>query len=119
MKRKVGIALIIGIIPLIWSASAFAGDGVAVNITNDSTDTIVVTVYDMTSGPNVVVISHMRINGFTTIPVQVMPDSSGRALVSWTATSTDSLTRRCGHEDLVALDDSASLTVRADSSCSV
>jgi hypothetical protein len=120
MHRKIGKALLFGVAPLLLvAATALGGEGVAVNITNDGTEDIVVTVYDMTLGPNAVVLAHARINGFTTVPVLAAPDATGRANLSWTAISADSNSRKCGHEDSVGLGDSSSLTVYADSNCGV
>ncbi len=119
MKHAISKTLLYGLAPpLLASATALGGEGVAVNITNDGTEDIVVTVYDMTIGPDAAVLSHARINGFTTVPVSVAPDASGRAILSWTAITTDSNGRKCGHEERVAVGDSSSLTVHADSSCS-
>jgi hypothetical protein len=120
MNRKLSKAILLSAVPLLLiSAAALGGEGVAVKITNDSTDDIVVTVYDMSVGPNAVVLSHTRINGFTTVPVSVAPDATGRANLSWTAVTTDTDGRKCGHEDGVELRNSSSLTVHADGSCSV
>lgn len=103
---------------LLLASTAFGGEGVDVTITNDSTEELVVTIYDESIGPNAVVLAHAHISGFTRVPVSVSPDASGHASLSWTATTTDSKFRRCGHQDGVQLGDSASLTVHADSSCS-
>jgi len=120
MHRKIGKALWFGMAPLLLvGATALSGEGVAVNITNDGTDDIVVTVYDTTVGPNAVVLAHARINGFTTIPVSLSPDAKGRANLSWTAITADSTDRKCGHEDNTGLGDSSSVTVHADLDCSV
>ena len=101
------------------AATALGGEGVAVNITNDGTEDILVTVYDMTIGPTAVVLAHARINGFTTVPVSVAPDANGLANLLWTAISADATARKCGHADSLGLSDSSSLTVHADSHCSV
>lgn len=104
--------------PLVLAATAaFGGDGVDVTVTNDSTDDLVVTIYDDSVGPNAVVLAHAHINGFTSIPVSVSPDATGHASVSWTATTTDPSFRKCGHQNGVHLADSAPLMVHADSSC--
>jgi hypothetical protein len=119
MHRKLGLALLFSVLPLLLLGStALGGDGVAVKITNDGTENIVVTVYDMTLGPNAVVLSHARINGFTTVPLSMVADQRGRANVSWTAVTAGSNARKCGHEDSVNLSNSSSVTVHADSSCS-
>jgi len=119
MKRKFGSALILGITTLLVGRGAIGGDGVDVNIINDGTDDIVVTVYDMTIGPNAVVLAHARINGFTTVPVSVAPDGAGHANLSWTAVTADSNGRKCGHAEDLGLRDASSLNVYADATCNV
>ena len=71
----------------------------------------------MTVGPNAIVLSHARVNGFTTIPLSFAPDAAGRANVSWTAVTADANGRKCGRADQVGLRNSESVTVRADSDC--
>jgi hypothetical protein len=120
MHRKIGKVLIFAVAPLLLiAATALGGEGVAVNITNDGTDDILVTVYDMTVGPNAVVLAHARLNGFTTVPISATPDANGLANLSWTAISADANARKCGHANSTGLSDSSSLTVHADSNCSV
>jgi hypothetical protein len=116
MYRRIGFAAIASASLLCVSAAA-AGDGVAVNITNDSTDDILVTVYDTTVGPNAVVLAHVRVNGFTTIPLTMAPDETGHANVAWTAVTVDANGRRCGHAESVGLADASAVTVHADSTC--
>jgi hypothetical protein len=104
--------------PLLFAGTAvWAGDGVDVTVTNDSTEDLVVTVYDESIGPNAVVLSRAHMNGFTSIPLTVATDASGHAKVSWTATTADANFKKCGHASDVALGDASSLTVHADSSC--
>jgi hypothetical protein len=118
MNRKLGLAVLASAIPLLLLGSvALGGEGIQVSIKNDGTDDILVTVYDTTVGPNAVVLSHARINGFTTIPLSVVPDATGRANLSWTAVTADANGRKCGHADHVGLRDAASVTVHADSTC--
>jgi len=109
MNRKFGLAVLASAIPiLLLGSAALGGEGIQVSIKNDGTDDILVTVYDMTLGPNAVVLSHARVNGFTTIPLSVAPDATGRANVSWTAVTADANGRKCGHADQLGLGDSAS-----------
>jgi len=117
MNRKLGLAVLAGAIPLLLLGSAAWGEGIQISIKNDGTDDILVTIYDMTVGPNAIVLSHARMNGFTTVPLSLAPDAAGRANVSWTAVTADTNGRKCGHADHVGLRDSASVTVHADSSC--
>jgi hypothetical protein len=111
------VTIILGSIPLFFAAMAMGGEGVQVKITNDGTEDIVVTVYDMNTRPQRVVVENARINGFASIPINVIGDSTGRATVSWTATSIDRNSPACGHDESVELGDSSSLRVHADSSC--
>jgi hypothetical protein len=118
MQRNTIKALIIGAVPLLLlGANAWGGDGVDVTITNDSTDDIVVTVYDLSVGPKAVVLAHAHINGFTSIPISVTPDETGHANLAWTAISTDATSRKCGHAEDDGLANEASLAVKADSEC--
>ena len=117
MRSKVNTA-IIGLVSLLSMGAATAGEGVQVRITNDGTEAIVVTVYDMSTRPQRVVLENTRINGFTSVPINVIGDSTGRANLWWTATSLDGNSRHCGHDE-AAVGDDASLNVHADSSCSV
>ncbi len=119
MQRKILMTLCIAAMPLaFFTAPAFSDNGVSLNITNDGTDDIDVTVYDTTLGPKAVVLSHARINGFTTIPLSVAADDTGHGNISWTAVTADKNNRKCGHADDVGLGDSAAVKVRADSDCS-
>ncbi len=120
MKRVNVKTIVLTAIPLaLLSAAALGGDGLSVNITNDGTEDIVVTVYDLTVGANAVVLSHTRINGFTTVPVSLSPDETGKGNISWTAVSADKSSHLCGHEEKVGLGDSSSVTVHADTRCNL
>jgi hypothetical protein len=118
MRLNMRIAIILGAIPLCFAGVAQGGEGVQVKITNDGTEDIVVTIYDMNTRPQRVVLENARINGFTSVPINVIGDSTGRATISWTATSIDRNSPACGHDESVELGDSSSLRVHADSSCS-
>ncbi len=102
---------------LLIGTAALSGEGVEFNVTNDGTEDLVVTVYDTSTRPSSVVLSNARITGFTSVPVSVSPDASGRANVSWTAVNTDAKFRRCGHGENVGVGSASTLSVHADSSC--
>jgi hypothetical protein len=106
-----------GCLPLLLAGSVLADEGVDVKITNDGTEDIVVTVYDMNTKPSRVVLINARINGFTSVPISVVADAAGKANVSWTATSTDPTFPKCGHA-AVMVDNAGSVSVHADSTCS-
>ena len=116
MRSRTKALLILSSLPLLMAGTALGGEGVDVKITNDGTQDIVVTVYDTSTSPERVVLSNIRIYGFTSVPVSLVADATGRGSLSWTATSTDSVFRKCGHADTV-VGDAASVNVHADSSC--
>jgi len=118
MRLNIRTAIILSSIPLLFAGVALGGEGIQVKITNDGTEDIVVTVYDLNTRPQRVVLENARINGFTSVPINVIGDSTGRATISWTATSIDRNSPECGHDEGVELGDSSSLRVHADSSCS-
>jgi hypothetical protein len=102
---------------VLFAATSLGGEGIDLNITNDGTENIFVSVYDTNTAPPTAVIKNARISGFATVPVSVTPDVNGKANVSWTATSGDDGARKCGHGVRAALEGSATINVHADSVC--
>jgi hypothetical protein len=115
-----GFRLMIAGLPLILVSAAAVGglNGIDVVITNDSTDDVMVTVYDMSTHPRSELLSSERINGFTKISVALSPDENGRGNVAWSAVSVDQSSRKCGHAVSMGLTDSQAVSVHADSECS-
>jgi hypothetical protein len=119
IERRLGLGLTglsLSAAAVLLTASSAMADGVPVTITNDGTDDIVVTVYDTTVGPRSVILSQ-RMNSFSTVPLYMSPDSTGRANLSWTAVTVDPRERRCGHADQQGVADSSQINVHADSAC--
>jgi hypothetical protein len=116
MRRNIKAVLILGL-PLLMAGTAFGGEGVQVKITNDGTQDIVVTVYDMNANPQRILLQNARINGFTSVPISAIADATGHANLSWTATSTDSTSKLCGHADTLGISDASAVSVQAQSSC--
>lgn len=112
--------LVLSCLPLVLVSAAAVGglNGVDVVITNDSTDDVMVTVYDTSTHPRSVLLASERLNGFTKIPLALSPDETGRGNVAWTAVSVDPRSRRCGHAFSTGLTDSQAVSVHADSDCS-
>jgi len=112
--------LVLSCLPLLLVSAAAVGglNGVDVVISNDSTDDVMVTVYDMSTHPSSMVLSSERINGFTRIPIALSLDETGRGNVAWTAVSIDPRSRKCGHATNTGLTDSQAVSVHADSECS-
>jgi hypothetical protein len=104
-------------LPLLMIGTALGGEGVQVKITNDGTQDIVVTVYDMNARPRAILLQNARINGFTSVPVSAIADATGHANLAWTATSTDETSAKCGHDDSSGLRNDSAVNVHADSSC--
>jgi hypothetical protein len=118
MRGKIKAALFSsGCMAFSLMGAARGGEGVQVMITNDGTQDIVVTVYDMNASPKKVVLQNARINGFTSVPISAIGDAMGRANLSWTATSTDASSPKCGHADRLGLENDSAINVHADSSC--
>jgi hypothetical protein len=72
----------------------------------------------MNAGNGRVVLTNIRIPGFTSVPLSLTEDANGQANVSWTATTTDPVFKQCGHAVTVVGNDGA-VNVHADSTCSV
>ncbi|HEY2677160.1 MAG TPA: hypothetical protein VGI65_09335 [Steroidobacteraceae bacterium] len=98
------------------AATSRAGDGVQVMITNDGTEDILVTVYDMDAGQQML-LQGTRINGFTSVPILAVGDARGRANLSWTAASADPTSPRCGHGKILQVANDSAVNVHADTSC--
>jgi hypothetical protein len=116
MFIKLGYFAVLGATPLVLLSAVAWSDGLTVNVTNDGTEDIQVTVYDTSVGPKAMVLSQ-RVTGFTTVPVTVSQDATGRANLAWTAVTIDPNNRKCGHADRTGLSDAASVHVRADADC--
>jgi hypothetical protein len=99
------------------SAPVFGDDGLMVTINNDSSDAILVTVYDQSTSPPRLVISRNAIYGNASIVVSIAADGSGQGHLSWSAMTVDRDMRMCGHNDKPNLNDGDTVNVHADSDC--
>jgi hypothetical protein len=117
--RKLGQSgVILGfLLSLSLGATAMADDMVSIKISNDGTDDILVTIYDMNAEPPGSVVIRQRISGFAWIPVSVTAGRAGFGHVRWTATSAVAGLHRCGHHDTRGLESDDSVPVFADSPC--
>jgi hypothetical protein len=118
MQRRAILPLSFAILSsaLLLAHTARGAEGVSVTITNDSTEDILVTVYDTSTNPKRTVLAGARITGFTSVPVSLTANASGKATLSWSATNVDPEFPKCGHAD-AAVDDADSVSVHADSEC--
>jgi hypothetical protein len=109
--------LILACLSLLMASTTRAGEGVQVKITNDGTQDIMVTVYDRNAATGHIVMQGTRINGFTSVPITVVGDASGKANLSWTAISADTASPKCGYGDVLGIADDSSLSVHVEASC--
>ena len=113
---RLTIAFVQGLF-LLGSASVFGGDGLTITINNDTTDNLIVTVYDQNTSPPQKVLASKEIYGSASISVAISPDDSGKGHVSWTATTVGHDMRKCGHNDTPNLNDGDTVRVHADGAC--
>jgi hypothetical protein len=99
------------------SIAAFAQDAFTITVRNDTTDNLLVTVYDQSTGPPQQVVSRRPLYGNASISVLVGEDESGRGHLSWSAMSLDSDMRMCGHNDNPNLKNGDTVQVYVDSDC--
>jgi hypothetical protein len=102
---------------LIASTAVHGGGGLTVNVSNDGTNNLYVTVIDLNNTPPQTVVSGQSINGNASIAVSVAPDGSGLGHVKWTAITVDRDMRTCGHGEKSGLNDGDTVHVSADSDC--
>jgi hypothetical protein len=117
MRSNIKTAAIFALVCSLMAAASRAGEGVQVMVTNDGTEDILVTVYDMNAGPQQTVLQATRINGFTSVPISAIRDANGEANLAWIATTADTGSRKCGHGNASGITSDSSLSVHADSSC--
>src|SRR5260370_17659053 len=87
MRKLCQSAGILGLLlTLSAGATAVGDDMVAIKLSNDGTDDILVTVYDMNAAPPGAVVVRHRISGFAWIPVSVTAGPPGFAHTHWAAT---------------------------------
>ena len=97
--------------------AAHAGDAVSITITNNDTNDILVTVYDMNTHPHAKVLDGQRIIGFASVPLSVAAGAGGTGHVYWRATTLDPDMPRCGQRDKAGLANGDSVHVFAHSEC--
>jgi hypothetical protein len=94
-----------------------AGDGLTIKITNDSSDNILLTVYDQHARPPQKVMASTPVYGSASLTVSISADSRGKGHLSWTAVSMDPNMRMCGRGDTASLNDGDTISVHADGDC--
>jgi hypothetical protein len=118
MRKLCHPAVILGLLLTLSAAATAVGDDmVSLKISNDGTDDILVTVYDMNAEPPGAVIVRQRISGFAWIPLSVTAGRAGFGHIQWTATSAVEGGHGCGQRDTRGLGNDDSVSVFADSPC--
>jgi hypothetical protein len=115
--RRRGAPILALICCVLSGGAALGSDGIPLKITNDTSNNLVVTVYDMNVSPEQPVISNETIYGFASLSIRVSPDSRGYGHVRWTATGGDASTRTCGHKERDQLSAESVLHVSVNSGC--
>jgi hypothetical protein len=90
---------------------------ITIHLANDGTDNLVVTLYDRNVRHRQLVLSGQIIYGNSSISTSITADSSAQGHLTWRAMSTDRDMPRCGHRDVLHVDDSSTVHVKADSAC--
>jgi hypothetical protein len=109
--------MLVFLVVLCSRTSAFGGSGVTIHIANDTTDNLIVSLYDRNVRHHPTVLSGEEINGNASISITITADASGQGHLSWTARTLDPDMRRCGHQDSPGLNDGATVHVHADGRC--
>jgi hypothetical protein len=92
--------------------------GITLTINNNTSDNLLVTIYDLGVSPRQTILSNRAIYGNASITVSISEGASGSGHVLWTAMSQDSDMRMCGHEDKTNLKNGDVVSVYADGDCS-
>ncbi len=117
--KRQAAALVCSILSL-GSLSVFGqtDGGIVLTIDNNTSDNLLVTIYDMGVSPRQTILSNRQIYGNASITVSISADASGSGRVLWTAMSLDPDMRMCGHEDKTNLKNGDTVSVYADGDCS-
>lgn len=99
------------------SPAVFGDAGMTININNNTTTGLLVTVYDLNSNPVEKVLAGEKINSFAKISVSITPDESGHGHISWTAMNLDPSARQCSRKDRPGLNDGDIVHVYANADC--
>jgi hypothetical protein len=94
------------------------GGGIMLTISNNTSDNLLVSIYDVGVSPRQTILSNRAIYGNASITVSISEDASGSGHMLWTAMSQDSDMRKCGHEDKANLKNGDTVSVHADGECS-
>jgi len=102
----------------LWlSTAALGGDSLPITLTNDDSESILVTAYDVNVQPRAAILTGVKISGFASIPLAITPGADGYGHIIWSATSADAFSRQCGYRDRARIANNAVIHIRATSEC--
>ena len=90
---------------------------VGITITNDNSNDILVTVYDMNTHPHSVLLVNERIAGFSSVPISIAADAGGNGHIYWSAKTADPQAIQCAQKNKSGLADGATVHVYGHSNC--
>jgi len=114
---RIGNRLVLIVATAILASGQAFGEGLTVTLNNGTTNSLLVTVYDLNVNPPRMILSSLEINGNASITISLAADMWGHGHLQWAATTVDRTMRQCGHGDSWELDDGDSVSVNADSDC--
>jgi hypothetical protein len=119
MRSGTRYLIILGLALMLMGTATTFGDDDLMNIRvyNDTSDEIVVTVYDMNATPPGPVLLHQRIDGFAWFPAMITRGVEGHGHVRWTAITAGGGFHSCGHQERRGLKSDAMVHVFTDSTC--
>jgi hypothetical protein len=97
--------------------SALADGTLTLHIANNSTDNLLITLYDRNLRRHQTVLSGQLIYGNASISTSISADASGRGHVYWTAMTTDRDMRQCAQHDEPHVNDGETIHVSANGPC--
>jgi hypothetical protein len=99
-------------------STAVLGDGgLSITLSNDSSDNLLVTLYDQIAQPPQQLLSNRALYGNASMTVSISAGRQGHGHVSWTAVTADKDMRKCGHDENLHLNDGDTVYVHADGDC--
>jgi hypothetical protein len=99
-------------------STAVLGDGgLMITLSNDSSDNILVTLYDQGTQPPQQLLSNRAIYGNASMTLSISAGRQGHGHISWTAVTADKDMRKCGQGENRHLNDGDTVNVHANGDC--
>jgi hypothetical protein len=114
--RRRGI-LCAGALLLVCSGQLLADGGLSLTLQNDSSDNLLVSVYDQNTQPPSAVLANREIYGNASLSITLTAGNGGHGHLSWTAVTVSTDARRCGHGEARHLNDGDTVNVHTVGGC--